>query len=80
MHVAQNTHAAHSPPSPVIYLVAGVPGNFLLWYRPLYKGAQNDKAFGFAAFFISTLALLVFMIWSAVGMCVYDEEQRYTTR
>ncbi len=52
----------------VIYLVAGVPGTYLLWYKPLYRGAQNDKAFGFAAFFLSTMALMVFIIWSAVGM------------
>lgn len=51
----------------VIYLLAGVPLAFLIWYRPLYRGAQNDKAFGFAWFFLASLALLIFTVWSAVG-------------
>ena len=54
-------------PPPVIYLLAGVPLAYLIWYKPLYRGAQNDKAFGFAWFFLASFALLVFTVWSAVG-------------
>lgn len=58
--------AAH-PTHTVIYLLAGVPLTYLIWYKPLYRGAQNDKAFNFAWFFLASFALLVFTVWSAVG-------------
>lgn len=58
----------HTGCHPVIYLLAGFPLAYLIWYKPLYRGAQNDKAFGFAWFFLASLALLVFTVWSAVGM------------
>ncbi|MCE5165926.1 Secretory carrier-associated membrane protein 1 [Datura stramonium] len=35
----------------VIYLVSGVPGAYVLWYRPLYRAMRTDNALKFGWFF-----------------------------
>lgn len=62
----------------LIYLVAGVPLAFAMWYRALYKSAMNDRAFGFAWFFLTFLAHMVFCIWSAVGPDILVSQWSHT--
>ncbi|EPS73099.1 hypothetical protein M569_01654 [Genlisea aurea] len=37
----------------IIYLIAGVPGAYVLWYRPLYRAMRTDSAIRFGWFFLS---------------------------
>ncbi|XP_049413196.1 secretory carrier-associated membrane protein 3-like isoform X3 [Solanum stenotomum] len=37
----------------VIYLISGVPGAYVLWYRPLYRAMRTDSALKFGWFFLS---------------------------
>jgi hypothetical protein len=50
-----------------LFLVAGVPGAFILWYMRLYNAAIKDGAFKYAVFFIFFLGHLIFVGWAAVG-------------
>ncbi|THU65160.1 hypothetical protein C4D60_Mb05t00740 [Musa balbisiana] len=51
----------------VIYLITGVPGAYLLWYRPLYRAMRTDSALSFGWFFIFYLVHIAFCVYSAVA-------------
>ncbi|KAK7302719.1 hypothetical protein RJT34_13615 [Clitoria ternatea] len=51
----------------VIYFIAGVPGAYVLWYRPLYRAFRTDSALSFGWFFLFYLLHLVFCILAAVA-------------
>uniref|UniRef100_A0A2N9I816 Secretory carrier-associated membrane protein n=1 Tax=Fagus sylvatica TaxID=28930 RepID=A0A2N9I816_FAGSY len=36
----------------VLYFILGVPGAYLLWYRPLYRALRSDSALNFGWFFL----------------------------
>ncbi|KAK8585299.1 hypothetical protein V6N13_139232 [Hibiscus sabdariffa] len=51
----------------IIYFVAGVPGAYVLWYRPLYRAFRNESAFKFGWFFLFYLLHIGFCIFAAVA-------------
>ncbi|XP_027339595.1 secretory carrier-associated membrane protein isoform X5 [Abrus precatorius] len=51
----------------IIYFIAGVPGAYVLWYRPLYRAFRTDSAFKFGWFFLFYLLHLGFCILAAVA-------------
>ncbi|KAI5072719.1 hypothetical protein GOP47_0012825 [Adiantum capillus-veneris] len=51
----------------IIYLVAGVPGSYVLWYRPLYRAMRTESALKFGWFFLFYLLHLCFIIFAAVA-------------
>ncbi|XP_061363065.1 secretory carrier-associated membrane protein-like isoform X2 [Gastrolobium bilobum] len=51
----------------IIYFIAGVPGAYVLWYRPLYNACRTDSAFKFGWFFLFYLLHLGFCILAAVA-------------
>ncbi|XP_039006922.1 secretory carrier-associated membrane protein 1-like isoform X1 [Hibiscus syriacus] len=44
----------------IIYFISGVPGGYVLWYRPLYRAMRTDSAFSFGRFFCFTCCILAF--------------------
>ncbi|KAK2969862.1 hypothetical protein RJ640_030171 [Escallonia rubra] len=36
----------------IIYFIAGVPGGYVLWYRPLYRAFRTESAMKFSWFFL----------------------------
>lgn len=36
----------------IIYFISGVPGAYVLWYRPLYRATRTDSALKFGTFFL----------------------------
>ncbi|PKU59687.1 Secretory carrier-associated membrane protein 3 [Dendrobium catenatum] len=36
----------------IIYFISGVPGAYVLWYRPLYNAMRTDSALKFGWFFL----------------------------
>ncbi|XVF27705.1 hypothetical protein REPUB_Repub14bG0131400 [Reevesia pubescens] len=51
----------------IIYFIAGVPGAYVLWYRPLYRAFRNESAFRFGWFFMFYLLHIAFCIFAAVA-------------
>ncbi|PON70993.1 SCAMP [Parasponia andersonii] len=51
----------------VIYFIAGSPGSYVLWYRPLYRAFRSESAFRFGWFFMFYLLHIGFCIFAAVA-------------
>ncbi|KAG1368174.1 Secretory carrier-associated membrane protein 1 [Cocos nucifera] len=51
----------------IIYFISGVPGAYVLWYRPLYRAMRTDSALRFGWFFLFYLLHIGFCIFSAVA-------------
>ncbi|XP_024018891.1 secretory carrier-associated membrane protein 3 [Morus notabilis] len=51
----------------LIYFIAGVPGSYVLWYRPLYRAFRRESAFRFGWFFMFYLLHIAFCIFAAVA-------------
>jgi hypothetical protein len=51
----------------VIYFLAGVPGAYFLWYRPLYNAMRTDSALKFGWFFLCYVFHIGFCIYAAVA-------------
>ncbi|XP_030930236.1 secretory carrier-associated membrane protein 1 isoform X1 [Quercus lobata] len=51
----------------IIYFIAGVPGGYVMWYRPLYRAMRSDSAIKFGLFFLVYLIHIGFCILAAVA-------------
>ncbi|KAI9086696.1 hypothetical protein K1719_031290 [Acacia pycnantha] len=51
----------------IIYFVSGVPGAYVLWYRPLYRATRTDSAMKFSWFFLFYLLHIGFCIFASVA-------------
>ncbi|XP_019440278.1 PREDICTED: secretory carrier-associated membrane protein-like isoform X1 [Lupinus angustifolius] len=51
----------------VIYFISGVPGAYVLWYRPLYRAFRTDSALNYGWFFMFYLLHIGFCILAAVA-------------
>ncbi|RVW46437.1 Secretory carrier-associated membrane protein 3 [Vitis vinifera] len=51
----------------IIYFLSGVPGAYVLWYRPLYRAMRTDSALKFGWFFLFYLLHIAFCIFASVA-------------
>lgn len=51
----------------IIYFISGVPGGYVLWYRPLYRAMRTDSALKFGWFFMLYMLHIAFCIFAAVA-------------
>ncbi|XP_022930790.1 secretory carrier-associated membrane protein 1-like [Cucurbita moschata] len=51
----------------IIYLISGVPGAYVGWYRPLYRATRTDSALKFGWFFLVYSIHISFCVFSAVA-------------
>ncbi|XP_073273475.1 secretory carrier-associated membrane protein 1-like [Primulina huaijiensis] len=51
----------------IIYFISGVPGAYVLWYRPLYRAFRNESAVKFGWFFLFYLLHIGFCVFAAVA-------------
>ncbi|GAB2211084.1 hypothetical protein Droror1_Dr00016375 [Drosera rotundifolia] len=51
----------------IIYFVSGVPGSYVLWYRPLYRAFRKDSALNYGWFFMFYALHIIFCIFAAVA-------------
>ncbi|XWS19537.1 hypothetical protein CRYUN_Cryun31cG0024400 [Craigia yunnanensis] len=51
----------------IIYFIAGVPGAYVLWYRPLYRAFRKESALRFGWFFLFYMLHIGFCIFAAVA-------------
>ncbi|CAM8884670.1 unnamed protein product [Rhodiola kirilowii] len=50
-----------------IYLISGVPGAYVMWYRPLYRAMRTDSALKFGQFFLFYMFHIAFCVFAAVA-------------
>ncbi|KAL5579342.1 hypothetical protein UlMin_011784 [Ulmus minor] len=62
----------------VIYFISGVPGSYVLWYRPLYRAFRTDSAFKFGWFFLFYVIHIGFCIFSAVAPPIFFKGKSLT--
>lgn len=51
----------------VIYALAGCPGSYALWYKPLYRAMRKDSALRFGWFFLTFMFHIGFCIFVVVA-------------
>ncbi|XP_059659459.1 secretory carrier-associated membrane protein 3-like isoform X2 [Cornus florida] len=51
----------------IIYFIAGVPGAYVLWYRPLYRAFRTESAMTFGWFFLFYVLHIGFCIFAAIA-------------
>ncbi|XP_057455466.1 secretory carrier-associated membrane protein 1-like [Lotus japonicus] len=51
----------------IIYFIAGAPGSYVIWYRPLYRAMRTDSALKFGWFFLCYIWHVAFCIFAAVA-------------
>ncbi|KAJ4729871.1 Secretory carrier-associated membrane protein [Melia azedarach] len=51
----------------IIYCLTGVPGAYVLWYRPLYRAMRTDSALKFGWFFLFYLVHIGFCVFAAIA-------------
>ncbi|KAE9591766.1 hypothetical protein Lalb_Chr20g0122181 [Lupinus albus] len=51
----------------IIYFIAGVPGAYVLWYRPLYRAFRTKSALNYGWFFMFYMLHIGFCILAAVA-------------
>uniref|UniRef100_A0A7N0SWN0 Secretory carrier-associated membrane protein n=1 Tax=Kalanchoe fedtschenkoi TaxID=63787 RepID=A0A7N0SWN0_KALFE len=51
----------------IIYFISGVPGAYVLWYRPLYRASRTESALKFGWFFLFYALHILFCVFAAVA-------------
>ncbi|XP_076955562.1 secretory carrier-associated membrane protein 1-like [Bidens hawaiensis] len=51
----------------VIYLITGIPGAYILWYRPLYRAMRNNGTLIFGFFFFTYSCHLLFCVYASIA-------------
>ncbi|XP_047970436.1 secretory carrier-associated membrane protein 3-like isoform X2 [Salvia hispanica] len=51
----------------IIYFISGVPGAYVLWYRPLYRAFRTESAMKFGWFFMLYMLHIGFCIFASVA-------------
>ncbi|XP_062161592.1 secretory carrier-associated membrane protein-like [Alnus glutinosa] len=62
----------------LIYFIAGVPGAYVLWYRPLYRAFRKDSAMNFGWFFMFYMVHIGFCIVAAVAPPIFFKGKSFT--
>ncbi|KAK1325164.1 putative secretory carrier-associated membrane protein 1 [Acorus calamus] len=62
----------------IIYFISGVPGAYVLWYRPLYRAMRTESALKFSWFFLFYLLHIGFVIFAAVAPPIFFKGKSLT--
>ncbi|PIA25989.1 hypothetical protein AQUCO_10200040v1 [Aquilegia coerulea] len=62
----------------LIYFISGVPGGYVLWYRPLYRAMRTESALKFGWFFMFYALHICFCIFSAVAPPIFFKGKSLT--
>ncbi|KAI3970123.1 hypothetical protein MKW92_040581 [Papaver armeniacum] len=50
-----------------IYFISGVPGGYVLWYRPLYRAMRTESALNYGWFFMFYFLHICFCVFASVA-------------
>ncbi|KAH1103200.1 hypothetical protein GYH30_037253 [Glycine max] len=64
----------------IIYFIAGIPGAYVLWYRPLYRAFRTDSALNFGWFFLFYLQVYMYFRGSGKAAEMKQEAARGALR
>ncbi|KAF6163193.1 hypothetical protein GIB67_025057 [Kingdonia uniflora] len=62
----------------VIYFISGVPGAYVMWYRPLYRAMRTDSALKFGWFFLCYCFHIGFCLFAAVAPPIFFKGKSLT--
>ncbi|XP_020582165.1 secretory carrier-associated membrane protein 2-like [Phalaenopsis equestris] len=62
----------------IIFFISGVPGAYVLWYRPLYNAMRTESALKFGWFFLLYLVHIGFCIYAAVAPPIFFKGESLT--
>ncbi|KAJ8761564.1 hypothetical protein K2173_004340 [Erythroxylum novogranatense] len=62
----------------IIYFISGVPGAYVLWYRPLYRTFRTESALKFGWFFLFYLIHICFCVVAAVAPPIFFRGKSFT--
>ncbi|KAI7752406.1 hypothetical protein M8C21_025164 [Ambrosia artemisiifolia] len=62
----------------VIYLLIGIPGAYILWYRPLYRAMRTNGALMFVLFFFTYSCHLFFCVYASIAPPLIFEGESLT--
>ncbi|CAH9089221.1 unnamed protein product [Cuscuta europaea] len=62
----------------IIYLISGVPGAYVFWYRPLYRAMRTDSALRFGQFFLCYSIHIGFCVVAAVAPPIFFKGKSLT--
>ncbi|MQM03533.1 hypothetical protein Taro_036318 [Colocasia esculenta] len=51
----------------IIYFISGVPGAYVLWYRPVYRAMRTESALNYGWFFLFYVLHIGFVVYAAVA-------------
>ncbi|CAI9275543.1 unnamed protein product [Lactuca saligna] len=57
----------------VIYIILGIPGSYVLWYRPLYRATRSDSAVKFSFFLITYSFHVFFCAFASLAPPIFIE-------
>ncbi|KAG0477219.1 hypothetical protein HPP92_013623 [Vanilla planifolia] len=62
----------------IIFFISGVPGAYVLWYRPLYNAMRTESALKFGWFFLFYVVHIGFCIYAAVAPPIFFKGESLT--
>ncbi|KAI0497762.1 hypothetical protein KFK09_020997 [Dendrobium nobile] len=62
----------------IIFFISGVPGAYVLWYRPLYNAMRTESALKFGWFFLFYLVHIGFCIYATVAPPIFFKGESLT--
>lgn len=62
----------------IIYFISGVPGAYVLWYRPLYRAMRTESALKFGWFFLFYSIHIIFVVYAAVAPPIFFKGKSFT--
>ncbi|KAK1388919.1 Secretory carrier-associated membrane protein [Heracleum sosnowskyi] len=62
----------------IIYMIAGVPGAYVCWYRPLYRAMRTDSALKFGWFFLVYVFHIAFCCLATIAPPIFFDGNSLT--
>jgi secretory carrier-associated membrane protein len=61
----------------LVFLIFGIPGAWLLWYKRMYRALATDGAWSFASFFFFFLIHIAYCVFAAVAPDFKNDNKFY---
>ncbi|XP_074375368.1 secretory carrier-associated membrane protein 1-like [Apium graveolens] len=62
----------------IIYIISGVPGSYVFWYRPLYRAMRTESALKFGIFFFTYLFHIGFCCLATIAPPIFFDGKSLT--
>ncbi|WOG91741.1 hypothetical protein DCAR_0310991 [Daucus carota subsp. sativus] len=62
----------------IIYIISGVPGSYVFWYRPLYRAMRTESALKFGIFFFAYIFHIGFCCLATIAPPIFFDGKSLT--